>query len=89
MAENRTESGLEVLRGRLEALKASIHKQLRAYPTPITGCDEQFNHLLEQRDRVFRELGRLDGFTSDGATPGGYAAEVERIIRDSGLSIAS
>ena len=29
-----------------------IYEQIKSYPTPITGCDEQFNFLLEERDRL-------------------------------------
>ena len=30
----------------------TIYEQIKSYPTPITGCDEQFNFLLEERDRL-------------------------------------
>ena len=30
----------------------TIYEQIKNYPTPITGCDEQFNFLLEERDRL-------------------------------------
>ncbi len=29
-----------------------IYRQIKNYPTPIAGCDEQFNFLLEERDRL-------------------------------------
>ena len=29
-----------------------IYEQIKSYPTPIAGCDEQFNFLLEERDRL-------------------------------------
>jgi len=35
---------------------AYIKEQLRNYPTPISDSDEQFNHLLQERDRLQREL---------------------------------
>jgi hypothetical protein len=31
---------------------ARIDAEIRAYPTPIPRCDAQFNHLLEERDRI-------------------------------------
>ena len=34
-----------------EAL-AGIDAEIRAYPTPIPRCDAQFNHLLEERERL-------------------------------------
>ncbi len=30
----------------------TIYEQIKHYPTPITGCDEQFNFLLSERDRL-------------------------------------
>ena len=30
----------------------TIYEQIKKYPTPIAGCDEQFNFLLEERVRV-------------------------------------
>ena len=34
----------------------SVRKQLKDYPTPVAGCDEQFNFLLSERDRLTQEL---------------------------------
>ena len=33
----------------------TIYEQIKNYPTPIAGCDEQFNFLLAERDRL-REM---------------------------------
>ncbi len=30
----------------------TIYEQIKKYPTPVAGCDEQFNFLLEERDRL-------------------------------------
>ena len=30
----------------------TIYEQIKNYPTPIAGCDEQFDVLLAQRDRL-------------------------------------
>ena len=35
-----------------DALDAEIHN----YPTPISGCDAQYNHLLAERRRVHGAL---------------------------------
>ena len=43
----------------LERARRSILAEIRNYPPPIAGCDQQFNHLLEQRDRIARDLRRL------------------------------
>ncbi len=48
------------IRGRLEKILGPINEQLRNYPPPIPACDVQYNHLIEERDRISRELGRLD-----------------------------
>jgi hypothetical protein len=37
----------------------TIYEQIKNYPTPIAGCDEQFNFLLEERDRL-RNLLAID-----------------------------
>lgn len=47
------------LRLRLEAVKKSVAEEIRGYPPPIPACDEQFNHLLELRRLLPRELARL------------------------------
>ena len=38
-----------------EAL-AKLDAEIRAYPTPIPRCDAQFNHLMEERERLRRLL---------------------------------
>ena len=43
----------------VEALLADIYLQIKNYPTPIAGCDEQFNFLLAERDRLRDELEQL------------------------------
>jgi hypothetical protein len=43
----------------LESARRSILAEIRSYPPPIAACDQQFNYLLEQRDRIARELSRL------------------------------
>ena len=34
----------------------SVKDEIKHYPTPIAGCDEQFNFLLSERDRLTLEL---------------------------------
>ena len=43
----------------LRAARDALSKEIGAYPTPISGCDAQFNHLLDTRHRVSRALGQL------------------------------
>ena len=33
-----------------------IKDEIKHYPTPIAGCDEQFDFLLSERDRLTLEL---------------------------------
>ena len=54
------ESAWERIKNYLEDERHRVYEEIRNYPTPIAGCDEQFNHLLRQRANVFEELVRLD-----------------------------
>jgi len=54
------------IRKHLERLRASVAVHIRTYPTPIADCDQQFNYLLELRDKTSRELqGLEDGQISE------------------------
>ena len=44
----------------LEAAKRVLNEAINAYPTPIAGCDEQFNYLLQQKRRVLGALQALN-----------------------------
>ena len=50
------------LRARAALLDAAaeLDAEIHAYPTPIAGCDAQYNHLLAERRRVRRALEALD-----------------------------
>jgi hypothetical protein len=39
---------------------AELDAQIHAYPTPVSGCDAQYNHLLAERRRVRQALAALD-----------------------------
>lgn len=44
-------------------LKSALHavaREISGYPTPISGCDEQFNHLLAERTRIEAALRTLN-----------------------------
>ena len=43
----------------LENEKRRINEEIRNYPTPIAGCDAQFNSLLEEHARIVQELDQL------------------------------
>ncbi len=43
----------------LESEKKRIYDEIRTYPPPIAGCDQQYNHLLDERTRISQELKRV------------------------------
>lgn len=51
---------LTVVRAELLAAKSLIQEEIRDYPTPIAGCDAQYNHLIGLRGSVFEALHALD-----------------------------
>lgn len=44
----------------LRMAKDQVNAEIHAYPTPISGCDAQFNHLLAERSRITAALAGLD-----------------------------
>ncbi|MFQ6548963.1 hypothetical protein AADZ90_013470 [Aestuariibius sp. 2305UL40-4] len=50
---------LIVATAELTAARQTLAQSIRSYPTPISGCDAQFNHLLAQRKKVDRALAAL------------------------------
>ncbi len=69
-----THPAWQAVRAQLEEEKRRVFAALRAYPPPITACDAQFNHLLEQRDALTQALARLDALLADGASGAAAAA---------------
>ena len=47
------------IRTALEQERRGISAEIGSYPSPIPACDEQFNYLLERRDRISRALAWL------------------------------
>lgn len=43
----------------LKAARDLIQDELRAYPTPVSGCDAQYNHLIATRNSVTYALDAL------------------------------
>jgi hypothetical protein len=54
----------QALRQELERKRREITAEINAYPSPIAGCDAQFNGLLEDRRRILAGLRLLDSFPS-------------------------
>ena len=48
-------------RAALAAAGTAPQSEISAYPTPIAGCDVQFNQLLADRQKVTEALRALEG----------------------------
>lgn len=51
---------LDIALQELKLAQAALRRDMGEYPTPIAGCDEQFNHLLDQSERVRNALAALE-----------------------------
>ncbi|WP_108835470.1 hypothetical protein [Tateyamaria sp. Alg231-49] len=51
---------LIVARSELATAQRLLAAEISAYPTPISGCDAQFNHLLAERVRIADALSQLN-----------------------------
>jgi hypothetical protein len=71
------------LEDHLENARRSILAEIRHYPPPIAGCDQQFNYLLEQRDRISDELSRLASIQRGSSTRETDVAALVDFVRTS------
>ena len=85
MQDHRTEL-IERVRGEawaaLEAARKRISAEIHGYPSPIAGCDAQFNYLLEQRAAIAAELERLAKL-DEGRAAGEQAKELDAFLGSS------
>ncbi|MET1416866.1 hypothetical protein ABVF61_31715 [Roseibium sp. HPY-6] len=44
----------------LETARQMIADEIRDYPTPVSGCDAQYNHLLARRAQITKALTTLN-----------------------------
>jgi hypothetical protein len=44
----------------LQLARTRLTKEIAGYPTPIAGCDCQFNYLLAARSKIAAALAALD-----------------------------
>ena len=51
---------VQTARDALAAARDVLDAEIRAYPTPISGCDAQYNHLLAERRRLHGALEALN-----------------------------
>jgi hypothetical protein len=71
------------VRGHLENTRDRLCQEITLYPTPIPACDVHFNRLLEERAKLFQELGRLDALCQNPRAREHDIASVEDFIRSS------
>lgn len=71
------------IRQHLEEEKRRIYDEIRNYPPPIPACDAQFNHLLEERRKISRELAELEQLSSQDLTPEQHMKLIDRFITSS------
>ena len=71
------------LRTHLEREKARIYEAIIHYPTPIAGCDQQFNYLLEEQTRIRHELDRLNEASNESLTAGDVLQRINEFIGSS------
>lgn len=55
-----TGSPVERSRVYLRQARDELDVEIRTYPSPISGCDAQYNHLLAERRRLHLALEALD-----------------------------
>lgn len=58
--EHQSPSGIiQAARQHLAEARDVLDAEIHSYPTPISGCDAQYNHLLAERRRVHNALSVL------------------------------
>lgn len=67
----------------LEEEKRRIYDEIRNYPPPIPACDAQFNHLLEERRKISRELTELEQLSRQDLTLEQHMKLIDRFITSS------
>ncbi|MEO1307280.1 MAG: hypothetical protein AAFV38_04950 [Pseudomonadota bacterium] len=55
-----SEDCLIVARAELQMAKRLIQDEIRTYPTPISGCDAQYNHLIGLRGSILEAISALE-----------------------------
>ena len=62
---------LEAAKSNLARARELIQDEIRAYPTPISGCDAQYNYLIGERQKLSDALSTLQAevFVATPRTP--------------------
>lgn len=71
------------IRRHLEDERYRIVKEIGKYPTPIPACDQDYNHMLAERERVNEELARLEEAERRSAGAADVRAAVDEFVRSS------
>lgn len=50
---------VQVAQQELQLAVRLLQDEMKSYPTPIAGCDAQFNHLLAEQQRIRNALDAL------------------------------
>ena len=53
------ESSLNAALSELLIAQRQVNKEISSYPTPISGCDAQFNQLLSDRSRIAKTISAM------------------------------
>lgn len=53
------ESRMAEAEAQLHAARDALNADIAAYPTPVSGCDVQFNRLLSDRTRILHAIRSL------------------------------
>ena len=61
----------------LQAERSRLLREIASYPTPIAGCDQQFNHLLELQAAFPGEWARYEAAMRASREAGGAAGAGE------------
>lgn len=54
------QADIDAAQSMLRTAKEKLGAEIASYPTPIAGCDAQFNHLLSERQKVLEALRSLE-----------------------------
>ena len=54
------ETALSQAMDKLREADALLRAELQAYPTPVSGCDAQYSHLIGLRGAISQALGALE-----------------------------
>lgn len=54
------ETHVKAAHAELMAARRALNAEIAGYPTPVSGCDAQYTHLLSDRTRIMDALAMLD-----------------------------